>query len=303
MGNLDNKSKKGGGFYIHYNGIGIVIDPGINFFENFHEYKLFIQDIDVVIVTHNHIDHNNDLPKILDMSYQIKKEIIYFVDKESYMDNINVLEQVEKKDRKLVNKIFPDIVEKQEEINIDRGANRVTIKFSVCSTEHGCDGSFGLKLNLDNRVIGYTSDTKYNESIGDFFSDADVIIANISETNKNDFTLKELKRNHLGIYGVYNLLKKVKHEEVVCLLTEFWGGQGDIRIEMAETLMAYLKQDGIDVVPVDIGVIYFFIEKEFFCNSCGEKVKKEDRSVVRVGKEGNKKLLCLCGGCCYKFRG
>lgn len=296
LGISEEKFRYGGGFYLRYKETGIVIDPGLNFFENFHDNHLFVQDIDVVIVTHNHIDHNNDLGKILDMDYQLHKQIYYYLDKETYSKFCSDLENVEKKSDGLVNKIFPDAERKEKIIRIP-GKNE--IKLSFCQTEHNCDGSFGFKLMLDNTIVGYTSDTKYTDDIGDFFKDSDIIIANISETNKGDILLTEPKKTHLGIYGVYNILKNMVKPDALCLLTEFYGGFGDIRLEMADVVKGYLKDSYIDIVPVDIGMKCFIDDKTFSCSSCKGKADKTRRSIVRIG-ELNKMLYCLCGNCSYK---
>ena len=45
-----------------------MVDPGINFMENMHFTGLNINDINAVLVTHDHIDHNGDLPAIDDLA-------------------------------------------------------------------------------------------------------------------------------------------------------------------------------------------------------------------------------------------
>ena len=296
QGISDRSLKKGGGFYIRYNDMGIVIDPGINFFENLHENNLFIQDIDVVIISHNHIDHNNDLKKILDMNYQIDKNIIYIIDKETYSSYIKDLESIEKKGQNNVIKIFPDALEKEKLIKIQ---DKEEIKIEICPTYHRCEGSFGFKLILDSKVIGYTSDTRYTKDIGEFFGDSDVIIANISETNRDDLMLIKPKETHLGIFGVSELLKQMQGKKVLCLLTEFYGGFGDIRLEMASIVREYVDNSQIDIMPVDIGMIYFFDTGNFLCNNCEGMVEQNKRTVIRMGRD-EKRLLCLCENCLYR---
>ena len=60
----------GGGYFLYWKKKGIVIDPGHNFLENLSNHDLTIADIDVVIVTHLHLDHTDDLLPLLDLSYQ-----------------------------------------------------------------------------------------------------------------------------------------------------------------------------------------------------------------------------------------
>ena len=59
----------GGGFYVRWNGCGIAIDPGYKFVENLHEAGFSVLDVDVVVITHEHIDHSNDIRLLEDLHY------------------------------------------------------------------------------------------------------------------------------------------------------------------------------------------------------------------------------------------
>jgi len=63
----------GGGYFIKWKNTGIVIDPGINFLKNFHKYNHHIYDINMVVVTHNHIDHMFDMKAIFDLQREYNK--------------------------------------------------------------------------------------------------------------------------------------------------------------------------------------------------------------------------------------
>lgn len=64
----------GGGFYIRWNGCGIAVDPGYRFIERLHEAGYSVLDINVVIVTHEHIDHTNDIRLLDDLHYNAAKQ-------------------------------------------------------------------------------------------------------------------------------------------------------------------------------------------------------------------------------------
>ncbi len=65
-----NNYCNGGGLYININGVGIAIDPGCNFVKNMHENGIRIFDIQYVIVTHDHIDHNDSVLSLQDLNYE-----------------------------------------------------------------------------------------------------------------------------------------------------------------------------------------------------------------------------------------
>lgn len=68
--NNNQSNNKGGGYFIIHKGIGIVIDPGYNFIENFFEAGFQIDDIDYIFVTHAHDDHTGQLESIFSLLYK-----------------------------------------------------------------------------------------------------------------------------------------------------------------------------------------------------------------------------------------
>jgi len=52
---------RGGGCFLLWQGKGIVIDPGYDFIQNFYDEGFSLSDIDAVIVTHSHPDHDDNL--------------------------------------------------------------------------------------------------------------------------------------------------------------------------------------------------------------------------------------------------
>lgn len=66
----EDESYVGGGYYIFHKGRGIVIDPGYNFIENFHQAVGKIEDVHDIILTHAHNDHTIDFESLLSLVYQ-----------------------------------------------------------------------------------------------------------------------------------------------------------------------------------------------------------------------------------------
>lgn len=61
---LDNRRVLGGGYYLLWQGKGIVIDPGYDFIQNFYDEGFSLEDIDAVIITHSHPDHDDDFSSL-----------------------------------------------------------------------------------------------------------------------------------------------------------------------------------------------------------------------------------------------
>jgi glyoxylase-like metal-dependent hydrolase (beta-lactamase superfamily II) len=64
------ESNVGGGYFLHWKGKGIVIDPGFDFVNNFFNEGLVIDDVDSVIITHAHVDHCNDFESLLTLLFE-----------------------------------------------------------------------------------------------------------------------------------------------------------------------------------------------------------------------------------------
>ncbi len=65
------EGSRGGGYFLAWNGKGIVIDPGIGFIDNFIEQGFTLRDLDAIILTHAHFDHTHDLEAVLTLIYEL----------------------------------------------------------------------------------------------------------------------------------------------------------------------------------------------------------------------------------------
>jgi hypothetical protein len=76
----------GGGYFLVVGGFGCVIDPGYNFIGNFSK-RHSVADIDAIVVTHCHDDHNADLPGLLSLFYRQRpagKKVQLLLDSHTY---------------------------------------------------------------------------------------------------------------------------------------------------------------------------------------------------------------------------
>lgn len=292
--NIIGKDFNGGGLFIHWEGKGIVIDPGINFIENFHNSNLYAQDINYVIVTHNHIDHKCDLNKIIDLDYQFDLKIKYYLDEITYSECIQFFDGSLHK-----NKIFAISFSETNEICTNEILkNKITmISFK---TMHNCIGSFGIKLELkgkENIILSYTSDTAFYKKLPKYLEDSQIIIANFSETNKKDLYLEEYKTDHLGLYGCHSVLEGLKIKPDIFFLSEFWGGLGDIRVEISKRLKSLQKGNAV-VIPIDIGMICTLPDLKLCCSSCKHFYSANDIRVLKPMLSSPKTdLQYLCKNC------
>ena len=163
--------------------------------------------------------------------------------------------------------------------------------------------SYGLKItcegdNSEKISIGITSDTRYLDVLPDILRDCKYIVANFSETSKADYEEGTEKENHLGYSGCLKLIKecnvKSTLSEPIYIISEFWGGKGDVRREIVRKLRensGYKK-----VIPGDIGMTFMLDNDTFLCDFCGKETKVEEIRVVRQ-KGDYSGLSLLCNEC------
>ena len=70
---LDAVENIGGGYFIAWDGTGIVVDPGINFIMNAISAGLSLKDIDNVVLTHSHVDHTSDFEGIVTLFHEMNR--------------------------------------------------------------------------------------------------------------------------------------------------------------------------------------------------------------------------------------
>jgi len=295
---------KGGGFYLKWENYGIVIDPGINFMENMHQNDLNIFDVNVVIVTHNHIDHNGDLITIDDLSSQAEKEDIeLYCDKDTdreYGGRLKNFKNTHTMDAKISKYDINDNVclefKQTEHIIKDKDKDKDK------DNEYIKDKTWAVKLilKIDGKIqktVGFTSDTRYMDDLPNFFNDCNYIIANISETSDDDYHLKTFKDAHLGYRGCLELISAInknKKSKPQFIISEFWAGKGDIRKELVKKLRESSKYEFI--YPGDIGMMFFLDNETFLCGYCYSEVSLKELHVIRTKHEYST-LSTICNHC------
>lgn len=61
----EERRLRGGGYFLLWEGKGIVIDPGFDFIDNFYDEGFSLADIHAVVVTHSHPDHDDDISTLM----------------------------------------------------------------------------------------------------------------------------------------------------------------------------------------------------------------------------------------------
>ncbi|MEO5360291.1 MAG: MBL fold metallo-hydrolase [Nitrospirota bacterium] len=283
---------KGGGYFIYHAGVGIVIDPGFNFIQNFFRQGFKIDDIDVIIITHAHNDHTAELESILSLYFKRNKNVkkkekkkidIYlnvgaFKKYSSFFD----LSTPDKPD--YIGNIVP--LDSYNEYLVPKNDNsdgNSDISIITNKTQHHemitATYALGFILRIGDKYIRFTGDTGWDSDVetqnNKYFEEKqiekiDILIPHIGSIEKTEFqfdftkTIKENKgnfyKNHLGILGCICLAYQIKPEMII--LSEFGEELRDIRIDIVRKIHDILR---IPSLPGDIGLHIKIDDLTVFC--------------------------------------
>lgn len=293
----------GGGLYFNVDGCGVVIDPGLGFAESMHQHGIFIEDVNVVLVTHNHLDHNADVGTLSALQYDIN----------SYYEKQTLFYQ----------KFFQGVHNKKHEIlwMLDKGTKESTkemiegssellpyddwyqlsekVYIKVLKTKHMKKGvSYGVKfrLHLKDRVLllGYTSDTRYFAELGEFFADSDLLLLNISDVYEKDVRGRKSKSSHLGFDGSVRLLLEENLHPQLAIVSEFCCNNGDNRMKIVQKLKEQVhNQKLLHMIPGEIGLKVDLETSGIYCSRCKRVILANSGLTIAPEKEfGSIQYIC-----------
>ncbi len=285
----------GGGFYLNVDGFGVVIDPGIDFVNLMHSHGIFIDDIKAVIVTHDHLDHNADVRAISALQYDLNR---YYASKTKFYKKFfgnargkkhSICWWLDEGTYELHKEIIPECVFLSK-------CNRWTklndkISFCTIETKHMKNGkSYGVKfkIRLDDQetIIGYTSDTKFFPELKDFMKDVNIIIFNISDIYEKDVRGIRQKNTHLGYGGSINLLEGERQSYELAIASEFCCSNGDYRMRVTRQLNTHIQREKkMRIIPGEVGLKVDLRSRGIYCSRCKCIVPAESISVVAAERE------------------
>ncbi len=195
---------RGGGYVVFWNNKGIAIDPGFDFITNLYSEGYSINDIDAILVTHDHIDHTDDFDAIVALNYQLNRynESTYIKPKppvslslflntgfmEKYIPYLSLESPKNKRAGSSSSSYIDNIYTLAPHSTIDMTESDFRFKIEVIPAHHReishDNYAVGFKLHLYDEkkksfTLGFSSDTAYYEELGDKFSDCNIVIPHI----------------------------------------------------------------------------------------------------------------------------
>lgn len=321
-------TSRGGGYLLRWHGYGIAIDPGTGFIRNLYDCGYKIDDIDIVIITHNHFDHSYDLPGILDLDFRSKnKKIINFIFAPNVLTVQKELIFSSGKNKKIYElKTGGEILIKE-----DNGAGGSLVIHALPAHHQDLGDEENSSIGLDFKIIDnrgdlskrivISSDTHWCEKIKEKYKeleDVDILVTHLSTINFENLINDQIPyySKHLGLRGVYDMVETVAPN--VAVISE-WGEElvGYRSVIASAIERAYKKNEDcwdekFRCLPGDRGLVFDLSEVEHsrsneeqlcICNYrsrhlgnaiCGKLVNVSKVTVDSYESQGEQRLRYLC---------
>jgi len=258
----------GGGYFLAWNGKGLVIDPGYNFLRILRECtnkELGLVDIDGILITHDHPDHTAGLEDILTLIREENRIRKHHLD---LFCNIGALYKFEYRITKLSRYItcYPlrpgTTLDLSEKYNFTIHATPAFHKETWGESKY----SIGTIFDLHKKCrIGITSDTRWHQDLISAYLGTDLLVMHLGTLEAKNSALP----NHLGSLGAYLLLKHVHPK--LSLVSEFGEelkGQGRYMIGKFLSRIFSKKSMICKVLPADIGLTIKLPSLDVYCQTC-----------------------------------
>ena len=219
-----------GGFVIENHGDLIIVDPGIDSFRNFHRAKLSAKRIVGIIVTHNHLDHINDLLLYIEAASENKEKPVL-------LSSRNVLIGDEHYD-----KFVSSYHQGKADCRVGEPGQEhelAGIRLRLTKIKHDEYTGFGLNAEAENLRIGYTGDTEMFEGLGEQFTGVDLLIANNLKPNDDGIP------DHLDSNDTIAILKTAKPK--LCMLYHM--GMTMFRVGPKQEAIRIQNESGVRTFP------------------------------------------------------
>lgn len=187
-----------GGFVLNLEGTQIHVDPGPGALVNANKYGLNPANTDIIFVSHNHLDHVNDVNALIDAitlgGAKGKKGAL--ISTREVISNINAW----------VNPFYKKLLSNCFEVKDNDEVKSNDLKFKITHTEHDAPCVGFVLESASGMKIGYTADTKYYGDLYKQFKGVDLLVMNVLRPGNDNW------KTHFSSKDAVRLLKKVTPE-------------------------------------------------------------------------------------------
>ncbi|MFX1389775.1 MAG: MBL fold metallo-hydrolase [Promethearchaeota archaeon] len=198
-----------GGILYKFNGIQSHIDPGPGAIVRINQYMEDPVKTELFIATHAHVDHYNDLSALIESSREILHDKNYNYQKKGTL--ITTSEVL-----KYISEYHLNMLENIIEFKAGDLYNYKGVEIIGTKTVHSPNNEgFGVRFNLKNYSLAFSSDTMVYEGFSDEFSGVNILILNLLRPDSI------ICKRHLCTDEVIPYLNKIEPPLKSLIITHF----------------------------------------------------------------------------------
>lgn len=236
---VSNQIRSSGGFIIQIPNFQIHVDPGPGALANTANTKVRANKTNVIISTHGHIDHANDVNAL------IEAVTLGGINKKGILISSKEVVEGDSEDIPWLRKFYKDHL---QEVIIVKADDKVKLgenTIIATKTRHDKEDCFGFKMEGPNISIGYTSDTAYFKELRNYFKDVAVLVINVLRPNNDKW------KTHMCSEDAIKLIDEVRPE--LAIITHF--GAKMIRAQPLQQAREIQKRTGVRTVAAYDGLV------------------------------------------------
>ena len=243
--NLIKQVRGTGGFRINSANVKIHVDPGPGALLHSLRERQDPLSLDAIIVTHDHTDHISDARVLLEgmSGYALKRRGVLIGSKSAIDGRDGGDRGIGVWHQNLASSVWAAEPGGKRWIATEKGG----FEIEPFTLKHDDPTTFGFKIRMEGKTIGYISDTEYMESLGDSFSGCDILIINCIKPEGDKYD------GHLKVADVAEIVKKARPTR--CAITHFGlkmlhagPGKEAAKIESASGIKTIAAKDGMKLV-------------------------------------------------------
>jgi ribonuclease BN (tRNA processing enzyme) len=176
---VSKQLRASGGIVMRVGDLQFHLDPGPGALNKAREYGVNLHHNTAILVTHNHINHCNDLNTVIDaMTHSGIEHRGILMGAKSIFQNMETSHPfVTRHHQNLVEKILP--LEKNHKVGIE------LVEINALPVEHTDPSAIGFKFYCPKFTLSYTGDTKLTPELLESLVGSDILILNVPfPTNK-----------------------------------------------------------------------------------------------------------------------
>jgi len=228
-----------GGIILQIDGDQFHIDPGPGALVMAKEAGINLRANTAIFVTHNHINHCNDINAVIDaMSYG-------GFDKTGVLVANNTVINGSAHYETFLHKFYRDCLERYIILEPGKKVGINDVEIMAIKAKHSEPNAIGFKFITSEYTLSYTGDTAYSVEIIPDYYNSDILILNVPCLNKEEC------RNNLCKEDAINIITKVKPR--LAIITHF--GINFLKSDILNQVREIQKITGIQVIVAKDGMV------------------------------------------------